>query len=152
MRGASNGSTTGSMIHFILHLINEVQLLKTKMQRLWVIIEQTPFYVFSNEVMKNYTRMHSSGMRTVRNSSRLLGGGCLFPGWGVSALGGACSQGGGCLLWGGLLQGGGIPACTEADPPCGQTDRCKNITFATSLRTVTRLINISKHFTVLYVT
>ena len=32
--------------------------------------------------------------------------------------------------------GGGIPACTEADPPCGQTDRCKNITFATSLRTV----------------
>ena len=28
--------------------------------------------------------------------------------------------------------GTGIPACTEADPPCGQTDRCKNITFATS--------------------
>ena len=114
MRGASNGSTTGSMIHFILHLINEVQLLKTKMQRLWVIIEQTPFYVFSNEVMKNYTRMHSSGMRTVRNSSRLLGGvpapggvcsgGCLLPGWGVSALGVSAP-------------GGGIPACTEADPP-----------------------------------
>ena len=32
--------------------------------------------------------------------------------------------------------GVGIPACTEADPPCGQTDICKNITFATLLRTV----------------
>ena len=147
-------------------------------------------------VQQNFkkTRIHSRRMRTVRNSSRLLGGGgacsrgCLH--WG----GGACSQGGawggpapgvpapgGCLLWGGacsevlwgdacsqgvggggcllrgcLLQGrvpalglpapggwrvpggGGIPACTEADsPPCGQTDRCKNITFATLLRTVT---------------
>ena len=52
-------------------------------------------------------------MRTVRNSSHLLGGerGCLLP--------------------------GGIPECTEAEPPpCGQTGRCKNITFATSLRTV----------------
>ena len=37
---------------------------------------------------------------------------------------------------GGSAPGGcGIPACTEADPP-GQTDTCKNITFATSLRTV----------------
>ena len=86
VRGASNGSTTGSMIHFILHLINEVQLLKTKMQRLWVIIEQTPFYVFSNEAMKNYTRMHSSGMRTVRNSSRLLGGRVPAPGVSQHAL------------------------------------------------------------------
>ena len=69
------------------------------------------------------TRMHSSRMRTVHSSSRLLGGGL--------------SAAGGCLLLGG---GGGIPACTEADPPPrGQTDRCKNITFATSLRTVTKL-------------
>ena len=58
---------------------------------------------------------------------------------------------GGCLVWGGsapggLLRGevsaggggGGIPACTEADPPVNRmTERCKNITFATSLRTVT---------------
>ena len=51
-------------------------------------------------------------------------GGGLVPG-------GLCSQGG-CLV-----PGGGIPACTEADPPVNRmTDRCKNITFATSLRTV----------------
>ena len=72
--------------------------------------------------------MHSSRMRTVRSSSRLLGG--VSAPSGVSARGGVCPQGG-------LLLGGGIPACTEADsPPCGQTDRCKNITFVTSLRTV----------------
>ena len=84
------------------------------------------------------------------------GGGCLLPGGvcsggcllrrGLLGGGGVCS-GGGCLLLGGvcslegLLSGGcGIPACTEADtptpPPRGQTDACKNITFATSLRTV----------------
>ena len=40
--------------------------------------------------------------------------------------------------WGCLVGGRGIPACTEADPPVNRmTDRCKNITFATSLRTVT---------------
>ena len=83
---------------------------------------------------------------------------------GVSALGGVCSQGGvpgpggagggavccrGCLLWGGAWSGGLLPggvcsrgggvilACTEADPPVNRmTDRCKIITFATSLRTV----------------
>ena len=44
--------------------------------------------------------------------------------WGVPA------PGGGYLLGG----AGGIPACTEADPhPCGQTHRCKNITFGTSV-------------------
>ena len=79
----------------------------------------------------------------------LWGVGCLL--WGVSApggsaLGGMSAQGGGgvcsggCLLPGGLSapKGGGIPACTEADTPlpCGQTDPCKNITFATLLRTV----------------
>ena len=97
--------------------------------------------------------MHSSRMRTVRNSSRLLGGGCLLPGGvstlggcllprgGVSVLGGVSAPGGCLLPGGGLLPGGrvGIPACTEADHPCGQTDRCQDITFATSLRTVTRM-------------
>ena len=70
--------------------------------------------------------MHSNWMRTVRNSSRLLG-----RAW---SRGGAWSQGGGCLLLGGsgpggvpalgglvlggvCSQGGGIPACTEVDPP-----------------------------------
>ena len=85
---------------------------------------------------KKCTRMHSSRMRTVRNSSRLLPEGSAPGGEGVSALGrlwgavcsrGVCSQG----------VGGGIPACTEADPPVNRmTNRCKNITFATSLRTV----------------
>ena len=75
----------------------------------------------------NYTRMHSSRMRTGRSGwvgvwlCVCSGGGCLLRGgcllWGVSA-----------LLWGGLLQGrcllpqgacsgGCIPASTEADNP-----------------------------------
>ena len=59
------------------------------------------------------------------------GRGCLlWGGWGLSARGGVCS-------WG---VGDGIPACTEADtpPPVNRmTDRCKNITLATtSLRPV----------------
>ena len=44
------------------------------------------------------TRMHSSRMRTVRNSSRLVTGGCLVVGGGVSS---------GGLLQGGRLVGGG---------------------------------------------
>ena len=67
---------------------------------------------------------------------------CLLQGgvcsWGASVLRGVCSWGG--LLWGvSAPRGCGIPACTGADtptPPCGQTDAYKNITFATSLRTV----------------
>ena len=43
--------------------------------------------------------------------------GGLLPG-GVSALGKVPGPGG--LLRG----GGGIPACTEADPPCEQNHRC----------------------------
>ena len=73
----------------------------------------------------------------------LWGGGCLL--WGVSVPGGCLLHGGvcsmgvsapwGCLLWGGcLLQGGGMTACTEADtPPVNRmTNRCKNITLATT--------------------
>ena len=106
----------------------------------------------------------------------LLGGvcsrGCLLWGnvysWGVSALGcllwGVCSRG--CLLQGvsalaGVYSrgvsapGGGIPACTEADTPLlnRMTDRCKNITLATtSLRPVkkvnSRLISVDRFLTV----
>ena len=65
-------------------------------------------------------------------------GGCLLqvgsgPGGsapGGSSLGGSTPRGGGCLL-----PGGGIPACNEADPlpPVNRmTDRCKNITLATT--------------------
>ena len=82
----------------------------------------------------------------------LWGGVCS---WGCLLWEGVCSWGvsapGGCLLWGdvllqgvsalgGVCSGGcGIPACTEADtPPVNRmTDRCKNITLATtSLRPV----------------
>ena len=71
------------------------------------------------------------------------GDGCLVPGgnwsrgvpcpWGVSAPRG-------CLFpLGCLLPVGGIPACTEAAPLWTEwlTDRCKNVTFATSLQMVT---------------
>ena len=99
------------------------------------------------------TRMHSSRMRTVRSSGRLSRGcvcsrGVCFGG--VSVPGGVSSQGrvcsGGCLLRGvsapdGCLLRGVVSqhALRQTPPPhpCGQTDACKNITFATSLRTVT---------------
>ena len=83
-----------------------------------VVIQISPIWKIQINCPKNFnswtkilTRMHSSRMRTVRSSSRLLGGVCSM---------GVCSGGcllRGCLLWvGWLLQGGGIPACTEADP------------------------------------
>ena len=111
-------------------------------------------------------------MRIVRNSGRISGGvsalgdvcsggggfcsqgGLLWGGvsaLGVSTLGGVCSRGS-VYSWGGLLQGGvcsggcGIQACTEADtptPPVGQTDASKNITFATSSRTV-KILKVSE--------
>ena len=76
--------------------------------------------------------------------------GCLLPG-GVCSGGSAwrVSAPGVCLLL-----GGGIPACTEADtPPVNRmTDRCKNITLATSLRPVkkvnSRLISVDRFLTV----
>ena len=128
------------------------------------------------------TGMHSSRMRTVRNSSHLLGGGTwsqgdvpaqggylvlgvyLVPG-GVPGPGGCtCPQGvpaRGCTCPGGGVPGprvvylvlGGVPGPKGVPawgvylprytppPPCGQTDRCKNITFATSLRTVIILLS-----------
>ena len=92
--------------------------------------------------------MHSSRMRTVRSSSCFCPGGRGAWSWGVPGPGrvpgsrGYLVQGGlllgGCLLPG----GGGIPAFTEADtPPVNRmTDKCKNITFATSLRTVIKIV------------
>ena len=61
--------------------------------------------------------------------------------WGGLLWGGVCSRG--CLLLGGcLLPEGGVVSqhALRQTPPCGQTHTCKNITFATSLQTVT-----SKH-------
>ena len=105
--------------------------------------------------------MHSSRMRTVRSSIRLLEG-CLLLGGGVCSwecllLGGVCSWGvsapGGLLL--GVSAPGGwwwcIPWSTETDPPpsCEQNDdRCKSITFATSLWTVLKCCNYE--YTALY--
>ena len=61
---------------------------------------------------------------------------CCWKGGACSGGGGACSRPGEGMPAPGGGGGDGISACTEEDPPCGQTDRCKNITFATSLRTV----------------
>ena len=123
-------------------------------------LSQMTYYLHS-------TRMHSRRMRTVRYSSRLLGG-CLLLGVGgvcSQGSGGACSWGDvcsrGCLLLGGVCSWG-VPApwgvsaprgCLVSTPrgvvasqhalrqaPREQTDRCKNITFATSLRTVIKNI------------
>ena len=117
--------------------------------------------------------MYSSRMRTVRNSSRLLGGalsrldvcsrGSAWS-WGDAWSEGAawsrgegvCSQGvsapGGCLLPGVSAPGevpgpGGGLVCHYAlrqTPTVNRmTDWCKNITFATSLRTV---ITVAKKY------
>ena len=58
--------------------------------------------------------------------------------------GGACFRGGVRASWGGVLPGvhasqGGVVsqhALRQTPPVNSMTDRCKNITFATSLRTV----------------
>ena len=103
----------------------------------------------------------SGGVSPLGGLSALLGvsaiGGVSVPG-GVCSWGGICSREG-CLLQGGVCsQGKGVSALGEClllggcllrglfvshhalrqTPPCGQTDTCKNITFATSLRTVTK--------------
>ena len=83
-------------------------------------------------------------MRTVRSSGRLGGGGCLLLG---VCSGGGSAQGGGSAPGGVSAPGGGVSAPggggvshhalrQTPPPPRGQTDSCKNITFATSLRTV----------------
>ena len=84
--------------------------------------------------------MHSSRMRIVRNRSCLLQGGvclvrgCVCSGRGVLAPGGAWSGGVSAPRGGGVVSQHALrqtPLWTE-----WLTDRCKNITFATSLRTV----------------
>ena len=90
--------------------------------------------------------------------------------WGVPAPGGACSWGvpapGGCLLqgvpargclllggaccWGCLLLGVVSQHALRQTPPPRQTDRCKNITFASSLRTVNIKENSLIHFSVVF--
>ena len=111
-------------------------------------------------VTKNYaeTRMHSSRMRTVHCSNRLLGlpgggvclpGGCVWPGR-VSGHGGCLPRG--CLPRRGVCQGGlarggvwpggvwpgGIVCVSLCVPVNRMTDRCllKHYLAATTLRTV----------------
>ena len=91
-------------------------------------------------LMNCTTRMHSSRMRPVRSSDRISGGGVCSGGVcsrevstpGGCLLGSVCP--GGCLLRGGVVSQHALRQTPP--PPCGQTDACKNITFATSLRTV----------------
>ena len=121
-------------------------------------------------LMQVKTRMHSGRMRTVRSSGHLTGGGggllrggCLLKGGvysgGYLLLGGGGFCSGGCLLGGCLLErsapGGGRGVCSwgvcvsqhalRQTPRHGQTDTCKSITFATSLRTVINYsVNLSR--------
>ena len=67
------------------------------------------------------------------------GGGCLVPG-GSGPGGGVCSWGGGHLVPVGSAPGGvpgprrvGIPACTEADPPPGETATAADGTHPTGM-------------------
>ena len=105
------------------------------------------FSFFCYKPIQYTTRMHSSRMRTARLlpispsmhcswgvyllEGYLPEGGCTCPGdvpaWGdVPALG-VYLLVGGVPAQGVYLLVGGVPAQV---PPCGQTDTCKNITFA----------------------
>ena len=95
-------------------------------------------------ILRDDTRMHSSRMRTVCSSVRISEG-CLLPG-GVCSVGGGVSAPMGVSAPGGSAPGEGVVVSQHAlrqtpPPPCGQTDACKNITFATSLRTVINQCN-----------
>ena len=57
--------------------------------------------------------------------------GCV-PSAAVAGCWGGGAWSGGCPVWGVASQ----HALRQTPPPCGQTDSCKNITFATLLRTV----------------
>ena len=73
----------------------------------------------------------------------LVWGGCTWsswvPAWGCTCLGGVPGPGG-CTLSRGYTWSGGVSGPREVPGqvliPGGQTDACKNITFATLLRTV----------------
>ena len=95
--------------------------------------------------------MHSSRMHTVRNSSRLLAGGCpLGAGTPPPRTRSPRSRHpprsrnppGSRHPHGDLLQsmlGYYLQGLLGYHHPCGQTHTCKNITFATSLRPVTNI-------------
>ena len=66
---------------------------------------------------------------------------CTWSRWDVPGPGGCTWSRGMYLVPGGVPgPGGGVPGPggvpAQILPPCGQTHTCKNITFATSLRTV----------------
>ena len=107
----------------LLHIIRKLNVLRVynKSVTYHTIIFTTvtgPIHHILLESNRNLTRMHSSRMRTVRNSSRLLGRGAWSRGVPGPRLGGSAP--GGCLVPGAgvsALEGCDIPACTEADPP-----------------------------------
>ena len=102
--------------------------------------------------------MHSSRMRTGRSLTVWRGspfgggGGCLLPGGGGVVVPPSRGSGGllpgGASLWGGASFLGvcGIPACTEADPPPvnRMTNRCKNITLATTSLRAVKILRLKK--------
>ena len=103
-------------INIWIHFSNKIFTVKYQMNDLIKIHS-----CFSLDKISN-PRMHSSRMRTVRTSGRLSQRGVSAPG-----------QGGECVC----SQGGVVSQhALRQTPPPGQTDTCKNITFATSLRTV----------------
>ena len=144
-----------------LRFFNEIEIQIPSIVKLTVSCEKSQ----GENNNKIITRMHSSRMRTVRSSGRISGGvpggrGCtwsqgVYLVWGVGVYlvwggvpgpGGAPGLGGctwsrGCT-WSGSVPGLGgvylVPGVylVRYSPPCGQTHACKNITFATSLRTV----------------
>ena len=107
--------------------------------------------------------MHSSGMRTVRSSSRLSRGVCLSACWDTPPRADppgpgtprckACWDTTCNACWDSthpqdLLQGMlgyHLQGMLEYHPPGGQTHTCKNITFATSLRTVKMHLSVRKN-------
>ena len=87
---------------------------------------------FANSYWDVTSKQECIPVGCVLAARRPYAGICFPGGWGGLLPGGVSAPGGWCLLPGGLLRGG-IPACTEADPPVNRmTDRCKNITLATT--------------------
>ena len=103
--------------------------------------------ILHHKATHHKTRMHSSRMRTVQVHPPLGGTWSrVYLVRGVPGPGGCTWSQGYTWSWGDVPgPGGGVPGPGGYLPrysPRGQTDKCKNITFATSLRTVTRMFNV----------
>ena len=123
-------------VYFLNHRSNQSSILKRKQTSKrhgfwWLHRKSSLINVHSKQRQKSKkTRVHSSSMRTVRCSGRLMGGDLprRMSAWGVAARG--------CLPRG-VCPGEYTPP--PPLPPCAQTDTCENITFPQHLRTVKTL-------------